>query len=813
MHKFKRITKLLLVLLIGLMLSSCIYTKNDTDYVSNVNFEKLVIKTIAENENAQVTIMLNNEAKSVMQSGTIVKRELNSNLSYHYLIITSYDNLRNHVNNISVYIPFIGEQHEVTKYGFDEDLDLLVLSIEASNKIPVAKLEAAKDVSIGQSVVSITTSFSKATSKHSLYGMVSSIEDDFFYIDSKINNTDQGGGVYNLNKKLIGFISKTKFKNIDDTYTDGVSKVANIARYADYINNLTFDSLTININAQKENIASLYEGIDEFEETQVTVANDILKHLVKMERENDLEGSGIIVKKEDEGYLIVTSHTLYKTDENHTEPLKVKYNNQTYEVNEWYPIEEKGLALAYIKTNDDFAVAKIATSTPLPGQSVLGLGNIKDAYVTQGIVSKTDYEFLNETKGYGLMTDISYNTSMAGGGLFNLDGELISILLDKHEKVEILEGVGEETTVRELIVEGIIFTGNILNVAKAFDENTSIEDALEEDLYLNVTNIYEPKTEFETKGLQIVENNISKVVTVNAGSGHGSGTIFRKDVLEGGTNLYYVLTNNHVITGADEVRIHLQDGSEYEAVDLKSTPAYDIGVVRFETEDELDFIISKEMTEQEGYKYKKGQFVYAIGTPLTPAYNNYVTRGILAQTSYLHLPLTPSFLHDAALSPGNSGGALFGLNNSLMGVNTAKITQVVGGYERNDARGISISTNISTVGPIAAGYDSFDVLVRKKRLGITVMTVEAFKTLNPQIELPSNQEKGLVIIDIDKFRGAHEKLEIFDILIEIEGEEIVDTTTISKYLVDIEFGDSFDVKVLRKVDGQWEILEYTIYII
>ena len=208
--------------------------------------------------------------------------------------------------------------------------------------------------------------------------------------------------------------------------------------------------------------------------------------------------------------------------------------------------------------------------------------------------------------------------------------------------------------------------------------------------------------------------------------GQGSGFI----VEAGGV----ILTNAHVVEGADEVRVRLTDRREFKGRVLGADKATDIAVVKIEA--------SGLPTVKLGdpRKVKVGEWVVAIGSPF--GFENSVTAGIVSATSR-SLPegaYVPFIQTDAAVNPGNSGGPLFNLKGEVIGVNS-QIYSRTGGYQ-----GLSFAVPID----VAAGVKTQLVAhgkVERGRLGVLIQEVsqplaESFGLERPRGALVASVESG-----------------------------------------------------------------------
>ncbi|MCF7688973.1 MAG: Do family serine endopeptidase [Cephaloticoccus sp.] len=211
--------------------------------------------------------------------------------------------------------------------------------------------------------------------------------------------------------------------------------------------------------------------------------------------------------------------------------------------------------------------------------------------------------------------------------------------------------------------------------------------------------------------------------------GLGSGVIVTKDG--------YIITNNHVVEGADELSVLLPDDREYKATLIGSDPKTDIAVIKIEAEN-LPVV-----TLTDSDKLRVGDVVFAVGNPL--GVGQTVTMGIVSAKGRNKLGLLENvggyedFIQtDAAINMGNSGGALVDAKGRLIGINSAIVSTTKG----NIGIGFAIPVNLAAsimhslieTGTVARGY-----------LGVTseTVTAEFVESLN----LPK-ATKGVAITDI-----------------------------------------------------------------
>ena len=155
--------------------------------------------------------------------------------------------------------------------------------------------------------------------------------------------------------------------------------------------------------------------------------------------------------------------------------------------------------------------------------------------------------------------------------------------------------------------------------------------------------------------------------------GIGSGVIIDK-------NKGHILTNNHVVDGANEIKVILFDKREIRAKILGADPLSDLAVLKIDAND------LEQVNMGDSDNLEIGEWVIAIGSPFGLHLNHTVTCGIVSAKGRSDVISRANFenfiQHDAAINPGNSGGALFDLNGDLIGINTAIATD---GFSKSNA--------------------------------------------------------------------------------------------------------------------------------
>lgn len=332
---------------------------------------------------------------------------------------------------------------------------------------------------------------------------------------------------------------------------------------------------------------------------------------------------------------------------------------------------------------------------------------------------------------------------------------------------------------------------------------------------------YIPVQTYEEQRINMISEVEGSVVIIQTDNGHGSGIVYRKEAIEGSTLFrYHVITNHHVVSDGGEIIVRYGNtGFRIPVRSYASSALYDIAVLRIETEEDLQVhIIGPIENPGTTVEVKKGQDVYAIGTPQDINKYNYVTQGIVSLVTFPYNGVNDlAIMHDAEVNPGNSGGPLFNLYGEVLGINVAKISDVSTENGTIAAEGLNYALNMNVIAFIINGFteEDFTIIERAPRLGVTVRNLVDHKNtdINPNYDpsLYPDMETGVVIIDFDYTRNGYKVLKIDDLIIKMNGNTVETILDIQDELADAKMGDSHTLTVLRKVDG--EFVEVTVTVI
>ena len=265
----------------------------------------------------------------------------------------------------------------------------------------------------------------------------------------------------------------------------------------------------------------------------------------------------------------------------------------------------------------------------------------------------------------------------------------------------------------------------------------------------------------------------------------GSGVIVASDG--------YILTSNHVIQGAEEIKVTLYDKREYKGKIVAGDAMTDIGVIKIEA-DHLAAI-----KWGDSGKLRVGEKVFAIGSPY--GLSQTVTMGIVSAVGRANVGIADyeDFIQsDAAINPGNSGGAMVNVRGELVGINTA-IFSTSGGYQ---GIGFAVPTNMAK--------SVMDSLISKGKvirgwLGVTI------QSLTPELvkQLDLKEEKGVLVGDVVEGSPAETAgLLRGDVIISFDGRKIEDPNQLRNMVANIEPGKDVETHIVR--ENKTEIKKVTI---
>jgi serine protease Do len=252
----------------------------------------------------------------------------------------------------------------------------------------------------------------------------------------------------------------------------------------------------------------------------------------------------------------------------------------------------------------------------------------------------------------------------------------------------------------------------------------------------------------------------------------------------------YILTNNHVVSGADEIKVRLGDKREFKATIKGTDVKLDLALLKIEGKDHFPVAV---MGDSE--KIDVGEWVMAIGNPF--GLEQTVTAGIISAKGRVigSGPYDDYIQTDASINPGNSGGPLFNARGEVIGMNTAIVAGGQGiGFAIPINMAKDIITQLKDTGKVTRGW-----------LGVTVQSVTP--ELAQSFGLAS--DKGALVSDVIKDSPAEKAgLKTGDIILEFDGKPILEMNELPRLVASTPVGKKLEVKILR--DGKEKSVTVTI---
>ena len=313
----------------------------------------------------------------------------------------------------------------------------------------------------------------------------------------------------------------------------------------------------------------------------------------------------------------------------------------------------------------------------------------------------------------------------------------------------------------------------------AADERLSFSDAAEMAVqtvvYVKVTQ--RAKNQYPSSVLDLLFGFAS---TPQDQVGLGSGVIIRPDG--------YIVTNNHVVNGADVIEVTLEDNHSYPAKLVGTDPATDIALLKIDAQD-LPCI---ELGNSDDLRL--GEWVLAIGSPYD--LRSTITAGIVSAKgrslpNYDGQYKVESFIQtDAAVNPGNSGGALVNTAGQLVGINTS-IISLTGSYA-----GYSFAVPVNIVKKIADDFIEYGE-VRRAMLGISMTEI----TASMARQLGLDQVEGVYVAKVQDGSPADKAgVKAGDVLVEINLNKVRNAAAVQEQVSRLRPGEQAALTVLR--DGE-----------
>lgn len=259
----------------------------------------------------------------------------------------------------------------------------------------------------------------------------------------------------------------------------------------------------------------------------------------------------------------------------------------------------------------------------------------------------------------------------------------------------------------------------------------------------------------------------------------GSGFIISEDG--------YIVTNNHVIEGADQITVELFSGRELEATIVGTDPKTDIALLKVESDDPLPYV-----NFGDSDRARVGDWVMAIGNPLGQGFS--VTAGIISARNRSLQGVYDDFIQtDAAINRGNSGGPLFNMDGEVIGVNTAILTPNGGSI------GIGFSMASNVVSSVVEQLRQYGE-TRRGWLGVQIQDV----TPDVAEALGLDDAAGALVAEVPEGPARSAGVEPGDVIVTFDGQHVENTRALVRMVGNAPVGKKVQLVVIR--DGQAKTL-------
>ncbi|MFC3886326.1 S1C family serine protease [Bacillus songklensis] len=324
------------------------------------------------------------------------------------------------------------------------------------------------------------------------------------------------------------------------------------------------------------------------------------------------------------------------------------------------------------------------------------------------------------------------------------------------------------------------------------EKGVNVRQTVAVDVTTDVTKAVDKASEAVVGVVNIQQSNFWNEEKSDAGT--GSGVIYKK-----AGNRAFVVTNHHVIEGANQIEVSLSDGSRVPARLLGSDALTDLAVLEMSSEH-----VSKIAEFGDSDAVKPGEPVIAIGNPLGLQFSGSVTQGIISGTNRV----IPQDLNgdgiadwqseviqtDAAINPGNSGGALINIAGKLIGINSMKIAEQA-------VEGIGLAIPVNLARPIIEDLEKYGE-VRRPYMGVSLQSISEISGyhLRETLKLPKSIISGVAVLGVEPLSPAAQAgMREFDVIVALDGQEIRDVIDLRKHLyTKKEIGDEMEVTFYRE---------------
>lgn len=311
------------------------------------------------------------------------------------------------------------------------------------------------------------------------------------------------------------------------------------------------------------------------------------------------------------------------------------------------------------------------------------------------------------------------------------------------------------------------------------------------------------------------DNSIDSIFGFSSGSSEettseseGSGVIYKKN-----GNTAYVVTNNHVISGADSFYVMLYSGKRVKATVVGKDSVSDLAVLKIDAKN-----VEQTATFGNSDNIQVGETALAIGSPMGSEYATSLTQGIISakkrtlditNSSGVTTGSTTVIQTDAAINSGNSGGPLVNLDGQVIGINSMKLSSNSSSSENASVEGMGFAIPSNEVVKI------INQLVTKGKvsrpaLGISGIDLDyvSDSAKSDTLKLPDGVDSGVVVMKSDSDSPLKDILSKYDVIVSLGGKKVTGISSLKTALYAHKVGDSVTIKYYH--DGQLKSQKVTL---
>lgn len=311
------------------------------------------------------------------------------------------------------------------------------------------------------------------------------------------------------------------------------------------------------------------------------------------------------------------------------------------------------------------------------------------------------------------------------------------------------------------------------------------------------------------------DNSIDSIFGFSSGSSEettseseGSGVIYKKN-----GNTAYVVTNNHVISGADSFYVMLYSGKRVKATVVGKDSVSDLAVLKINAKN-----VEQTATFGNSDNIQVGETALAIGSPMGSEYATSLTQGIISakkrtlditNSSGVTTGSTTVIQTDAAINSGNSGGPLVNLDGQVIGINSMKLSSNSSSSENASVEGMGFAIPSNEVVKI------INQLVTKGKvsrpaLGISGIDLDyvSDSAKSDTLKLPDGVDSGVVVMKTDSDSPLKDVLSKYDVIVSLGGRKVTGISSLKTALYTHKVGDSVTIKYYH--DGQLKSQKVTL---